>query len=144
MIESSPLSDLAHDARARRARKRAVVVSVTFADAPGSMQTREGAVQYEQGDALVCGAAGDRWPIARDRFLATYAPVAPLASGEPGRYRKRPQTVLARRMDAPFCVPLPDDRGTLRGEAGDWLVQYAPGDLAVVGAEIFKQTYELL
>jgi hypothetical protein len=47
-------------------------------------------------------------------------------------------------MSAPFEVTLSDGRGTLRGNAGDWLVEYAPGDLAVVDAPIFAATYELL
>jgi hypothetical protein len=39
---------------------------------------------------------------------------------------------------------LPDARGTLRGDAGDWLVQYAPDDVAVVAQAIFATTYALL
>ena len=137
-------TDLAHDVRARRARKRPVIVTAAFAAAPGQLATREGTVRYQAGDALVCGAAGDQWPVPRARFDAIYEPLPPLAAGAPGRYRKRPDTVFARRMDAPFEVTLPGRRGTLGGEAGDWLVQYGPGDFAVVGGEIFAQTYELI
>jgi len=136
--------DLAHDPMARRARKRPVVVAVCFAHAPGVLATVEGDVRYAAGDALVTGRAGDRWPVPRARFLETYDPVAPTAPGDDGSYRKRVALVYARRMHAPFSVSLSDARGSLRGEAGDWLVEYAPGDLAVVGDDIFGQTYELL
>jgi hypothetical protein len=47
-------------------------------------------------------------------------------------------------MDQAFSVDLSGGRGTLSGSAGDWLVQYGSGDAAVVGNEIFAQTYELL
>jgi len=138
------IPDLAHDPVARRARKRPVAVAVQFASTPGTLPTPEGDVRYDAGDALVSGKAGDRWPVPRARFLATYDPIAPTASGQDGAYRKRVALVHARRMEQPFAVTLSDDRGTLRGEAGDWLVQYAPGDLAVVDGAIFGQTYELL
>jgi hypothetical protein len=136
--------DLANDHAARRARKRAVDVDVQFATAPGVLTTREGAVRYAVGDALLTGAAGDRWPVSRAYFEAAYEPLAPLRAGADGRYRKRPVVVLAKQMSAPFAITLSDGRGTLRGGRGDWIVQYAPGDSAVVAQSIFAQTYELL
>ena len=42
-----------------------------------------------------------------------------------------------------FDVTLDRDRGTLRGQPGDWLVQYAPSDFSVVSARVFAQTYEV-
>jgi hypothetical protein len=136
--------DLSGDPAARRARKRPVTVQVRFAAAPGTQRTVEGDVRYQYGDAIVTGAANDTWPVPRARFLATYDPVAPTREGESGVYRKRVALVRARRMDAPFEVELSDGRGTLSGGAGDWLVEYAPGDLAVVDGAIFASTYELL
>ena len=136
--------DLAHDRFARRARKRPVQVDVRFAAAPGVLATGEGDVRYDNGDAIVTGAAGDAWPVPRARFLATYDPIPPTRAGEAGGYRKRAALVRARCMDAPFSVTLSDGRGTLSGGAGDWLVEYAPGDLAVVERAIFEATYELL
>ena len=136
--------DLAHDPVAQRARRRPVAVTASFARAPGVLPTAEGDVHYGAGDAIVTGKAGDRWPVPRARFLDTYEAIAPTIAPHDGAYRKRPALVRARRMDAPFAVTLSQARGTLRGDAGDWLVQYAPGDLAVVDGAIFAQTYELL
>lgn len=135
--------DLAHDPAARRARRRPLLVQVRFAAQPGRLSTREGEVAYASGDALVTGAAGDHWPVPRARFIATYAAELPTQAGEDGAYRRRPEEVRARRMDAPFTVTLDGARGSLHGDAGDWLVQYAGGDLAVVDAPIFDATYDL-
>ena len=136
--------DLSEDRAARRARKRAVVVQVVFAEAAGTLSTQEGPVNYSTGDALLTGTEGERWPVTRHIFDQTYAPMAPTRPGKPGRYRKRPLVVWAKPMTDAFNVTLDRDRGTLRGQPGDWLVQYAPSDFSVVGARVFAQTYELL
>jgi PGDYG protein len=136
--------DLREDRAARRARKLAIAMLVEFAAIAGTLVTREGPVQYAQGDALLTGTEGERWPVPRQRFDATYEPVAPLRPGKPGTYRKRPQVVWAKSMHQTFAVELDGGRGTLQGSAGDWLLQYAPGDLSVVSASVFAKTYELL
>lgn len=137
-------SDLSEDRAARRARKRDVALRVEFAPAGGTLMTREGAVSYCAGDALLTGTEGERWPVSRKTFDSSYAPVAPTRPGKPGQYRKRPGEVWAKRMTEPFSVALDGGRGTLKGAVGDWLVQYAPSDFSVVDASVFAQTYELL
>ena len=139
-----PSLDLSEDRAARRARKRAVVVQVQFADQGGTLSTQEGPVHYSTGDALLTGSEGERWPVARGTFDVNYAPVAPTRPGKPGPYRKRPREVWAKPMTDAFDVTLDRDRGILRGQPGDWLVQYAPSDFSVVSARVFAQTYELL
>jgi hypothetical protein len=119
-------------------------VQVEFAATDGTLSTAEGHVNYSTGDALLTGTEGERWPVARDVFDASYAPVAPVRPGKPGQYRKRPLVVWAKPMAGAFEVTLDRDRGTLRGQPGDWLVQYAPSDFSVVGASVFAKTYELL
>jgi hypothetical protein len=136
--------DLRADRDARRARKRPIPVQVEFAPDSGTLQTREGPVAYARGDALLTGSERERWPVPRASFDASYEPVAPTRHGKPGPYRKRPLIVWAKPMAQPFAVTLHDDRGTLRGEPGDWLVQYAPDDLSVVSGSVFSDTYELL
>ena len=143
-MSACPPSDLAQDPSARRARKRPVEVRVEFAPSAGTLRTHEGDVRYRAGDALVSGALADRWPVPRATFDASYLPVPPTRAGEGGIYRKQARDVLVRRMDGPFSVTLGDGRGDLAGAAGDWLVQYAPGDLAIVAGAIFGDTYELL
>jgi hypothetical protein len=123
---------------------RPVEVAVEFAGADGILTTREGPVQYRQGDASLMWIDGERWPVTRKTFDESYEPVTPLPPGEPGRYQKRPRSVWAKSMREPFIVTLDQRRGVLRGDAGHCLVQYAPGDQCVVGAGVFARTYELL
>jgi hypothetical protein len=46
-------------------------------------------------------------------------------------------------MDAPFAVALPDGE-RLAGQAGDWLLDYGDANLAIVAAEIFSMTYDVV
>lgn len=133
--------DLERDPAGGWYRKRPLPVAVEFAAMAGTVQTLEGAVRYDAHDALLTGVEGERWPVARARFDATYVAVAPTQPGEAGRYLKHPQRVRARRMDAAFCVRI---RGgdVLSGGAGDWLLQYAPGEHGIVLARVFAATYD--
>lgn len=121
-----------------------MVVQVEFAGGDGTLETQEGPVHYSKHDALLTGIGRERRRVGRDRFDATYVPVAPTRHGKAGPYRKRPMLVWAKPMHHPFDVAVDRDRESLRGQAGDWLVQYAPSDISVVGARLFAQTYELL
>jgi len=136
--------DLAHDPDAHRARKRPVTLQVAFAASAGTLATRQGNIEHLQGDALVTGTEGERWPVSRARFEASYEPVAPLRMGKPGRYRKRALSVWARMVRTELDLELDEGRGSLRARPGDWLVQYGKGDFGVISASIFAQTYELL
>lgn len=119
------------------------VVSVQFADAPGVLESAVGLNRYAAGDALLTGSTGDRWCVSRDRFDAKYQPEAPLSPGEPGRYRNRPVLVLAKRMSVAFTVERSAGGDLLQGKAGDWLVQYAPGDHGIVAATRFDRVYRV-
>lgn len=135
--------DLSLDPRAWRARKKPVAVHAQFAGRPGTLATREGPVRYEAGAALLTGTASERWPVERGTFDATYEPLAGTVPGQDGAYRKRPRDVLARRLDQPTTIAIAAG-DPLRGQPGDWLLQYGPGEYGIVGNDIFSATYELL
>jgi uncharacterized protein (DUF2237 family) len=120
------------------------VVAVEFAVAPGALQSAVGLNRYAMGDALLTGSTGDRWCVSRDRFDAKYRPEPPLLPGRAGNYRNRPVAILARRMTHSFTVERTAGGDLLRGAAGDWLVQYAPGDHGVVAAARFDSVYRVL
>lgn len=116
-------------------------VAVEFAAVAGELMSLEGPNRYAPGDAIVTGASGERWVVSRERFDAKYAPEGGIAHGEPGAYRNRPSVVLAKEMREPFSIARSAAGDVLTGDAGDWLMQYAPGDYGVVKAARFAKVY---
>ena len=135
--------DLAADADARWAIKDEVV-AVEFAQGAGMLVSAVGPNAYQAGDALITGSTGDRWCVSRDRFDAKYEPVPPAPHGHSGRYRNRPLKVRAKRMTEPFMVQRTAGGDWLKGTAGDWLLEYSPGDRGVVAAARFESVYRKL
>lgn len=136
------LSDLRAFPDAFPAYKRPVSVEVEFAEDAGTIQTREGQVAFEVGDAILTGVEGERWPVSRKHFFDTYSPELPTRAGQSGLYRKRLIWIWAWRTPSPLNIPLPSGRGILHAESGDFVVQHDINDWSVVGASIFAQTYE--
>jgi len=119
-------------------------MSVEIATSDGVIETLEGDVRYRAGDALLTGTRGERWPVQRHKFVASYEPVPPTKQGESGTYVKKPIVARALRIQEDFEVKVGWQPDKLRGAPGDWLLQYGPGDYGVVTASIFDQTYDLL
>ncbi len=142
-MSSIDLSDIGRHPKVFLAVKLPIAVSVTFAENPGTVQTREGMVDYREGDALLTGVEGEQWPVVREKFFQSYQAVLPTSDGKPGSYVKRPMNVMCLRVDHSLNVPLNSNRGILQARPGDYLVQYQPGDLAVVGATIFQKSYQI-
>jgi hypothetical protein len=136
--------DLRQDAAARRVIKDETV-DVEFAATQGELMSLEGPNRYLPGDALITGSSGERWVVSRERFDAKYLPAdAALTHGQAGAYRNRPAVVLAKQMNHAFLLARSANGGdVLRGAAGDWIMQYAPGDYGVVQAARFAKVYRL-
>lgn len=126
-----------------KAVKKPIPVQVEFASASAEIQTEEGPVQCASGDALMTGAAGERWPIERRRFEATYEPVAPIRMGENGAYLKKIETVDAQQTATEVEIDLGPSQGTLRAKPGDWIVTSNDGHRWVVASDIFQKTYDI-
>lgn len=118
------------------------VVQVCFAKSGGGLASQEGLNRYSAGDALITGSTGNRWVVSRDRFDAKYEPVAPLKAGEDGAYRNKPVPVLAKQIHEPFSVNRSAGGDRLQGRAGDWLMQYGPGDFGIVEKKRFEAVYK--
>ncbi len=142
MTSIIPLADidLAKEATAKRYVKDEVV-AVVFANSVGEIASREGANRYSIGDALITGSTGDCWSVSRDRFDAKYLPVPPHAHGRDGVYRSKPIPILAKQMSEAFAVERSAGGDVIRGNAGDWLLQYAPGDYGIVENAKFTKVY---
>lgn len=132
--------DLRQDRRAASYVKHETV-QVVFAPGTGCLASREGPNHYFAADALITGSGGDRWSVARDRFDQRYQPVPPLAHGADGAYRSRPLPVLARQIPEAFKARRSLAGDLLRGNPGDWLLQYAPGDWGIVEDGKFRRLY---
>jgi hypothetical protein len=117
------------------------VVQVVFAASDGEVMSREGPNRYAAGDALITGSTGDRWCVSRQRFDEKYLPLPPLEHGIAGQYRNRAVPVLAKQMHSPFTAARCEGGDVLSGKAGDWLLQYAPGDYGVVESTRFSSVY---
>jgi len=128
----------------QKARKREVLVSVVFCKESAIIDTLEGQVQCEPGDAIVTGVQGEEWPVTRERFEQLYEAVSPLRMGEDGEYRRLAHEVEAARLIRPCRVSLSGKRGHLSGNAGDWLVRHSDGGLGIVAAGVFEKTYFLV
>lgn len=137
------LIDLEREPRSVKAQKKPIPVSVVFATNDGEMLTLEGVVKYRKGDALLTGVKGESWPMERLKFDNYYEPYREERDGFKSLYVKRDQLVWALRLEKEFSINLSNERGILRGMPGDWLVQYSPGDVAVVNASIFEASYEV-
>lgn len=122
--------------------KNPAPVFIEFALQPGELQTREGVVRYQAGDALATGAGGERWPIRGQQFAETYEPISPLEFGHDGSYKKRYLMVDAKQLHEIADVDLGNGQGTLHAKIGDWLLTAPNGDRWVVADLIFKSTYQ--
>lgn len=125
-------------------RKREVEVSVVFCRKTDTVTTLEGPVRCEPGDANVTGVHGEQWPVHRPLFETLYEPIFPVLMGNDGRYRSLPHTVATARLTQPHLIRLPDNRGSLNGSAGDWLVRQRDGSLGIVASDIFAKTYDII
>ena len=135
--------DLNDDPEAQRAAKDEAV-QVQFATQDGSLVSAVGLNHYVTGDALITGSTGDRWCVSRERFDAKYRAVPPTQPGAAGAYRNRPVTVLAKQMQQPFSVLRQAGGDVLIGSAGDWLLQYGPGDHGIVDRARFARVYRII
>jgi hypothetical protein len=142
--QSGYLPEISANPRRVMARKRPFELQVEFAPESCLVQTPEGKVHAQAGDAIVTGTVGERWSVSPARFGAGYTPVPPTVAGQSGRYRTRPIEVLAVPMTGPFDVLLSDGRSRLHGQRGDWLVDYGDGSLGVVAKSVFATTYEVV
>ena len=130
--------------RWQHARRRPLVLEVAFAHENIVIDTLEGLVPAEKGDAVITGVWGERWPVPSTRFAELYEPVSTTRMSEDGRYRRRAGVVRTTRLEQPLSLFLTDEQGVLTGNVGDWLVQHTDGRFGIVADDIFERTYELI
>lgn len=125
--------------------RKSITLSVQFAHENAVIQTLEGPVACAEGDAIVTGVREEHWPIQRSRFMATYQHASDKnLMGRDGLYQRKSISVQARRLETAEALTLGNNRGSLAGRPGDWLVQSEEGDFWIVADGIFQETYEPL
>jgi hypothetical protein len=117
------------------------VVAVEFASVPGVLMSAVGPNHYRAGDALITGSTGDRWCVTRERFDAKYRSCDGTTDGSSGDYRNLPVVVFAKQIHEPFRVARSPGGDVLTGNAGDWAIEYAPGDCGLVDRARFEKVY---
>lgn len=137
-------ADLSKHPRAVRVMKLPIPLRVCFASSAGTLQTLEGPVSYQPGDAILTGNEGESWPMHHSEFNETYEPLGETTFGSDGLYVKKPIEVCAVQLDHPEDILIEEGRGQLHGEQGDWLVEYSSGKYGIVSGNIFEKTYRIL
>ena len=117
-------------------------VDVVFAKEVGTLMSLEGPNAFAAGDAVIRAASGEQWVVSHDRFVAKYLPSGYHQVGQDGPYRNIPTPVWALLMTQAFSIARSVDGDVLTGAAGDWLLQYAPGDYGVVQQQRFSRVYK--
>lgn len=115
-----------------------VEVRVAFSSAAGTVQTLEGPQFHGEGDAIITGLKGERWPVLREEFERRYEAI----TGQPERYRKRVFRVWAQQLTALRTVYAPSG-AELHGQAGSWVVHGPDEAVSVVDPEVFARSYAL-
>ena len=121
--------------------KKPIPAKVSFALADGEMETLEGLVKFQKGDALNIGSLGEHWPISRATFESTYEPQGNFQMGLDGMYVKKFMRVNAVQVNCATTIELSQQRGALAAVVGDWVVTDPNGKQWVVANQIFRDTY---
>jgi hypothetical protein len=132
--------ELAKDTMAHVVMKKAIPLKVEFAMTDGTLETKEGPVRFEAGQAILTGTQGEQWPMPREKLEATYN----LVDAEKGMWAKKPIEVLGKQIDEPFTVNVSWSNDPLAGKKGDWLVQFGKDDYGIVDKKIFEETYDVV
>ena len=128
--------DLSQDPEGFETAKLPIPLEFRYAETDETIETKEGSVGAQAGDAIMTGTEGEEWPIPAEKFAETYDDLGD------GTAAKKNIPVFAKEMAEPFQVKVSWSDDLLQGEAGDYLVQYGVGDYGVVGREIFGKTYK--
>jgi len=139
IIGDTFMPELADDQKSFRCFKKPIPLEFRIAQGPEEVQTKEGPVDARQGDYIMTGTKGENWPIPADQFNYDIL----TQDGNTGTAAKKKIIVSAKEMSKPFEVKVSWSASTLKGNPGDYLVHYGPGDYGVVGREIFQETYEM-
>lgn len=118
--------------------KKPVVIDYRFATVTEVIETLEGPVTAQPGDAVITGVKGEQYPIQRFKFDDWYVIT------EEGKAYKKPMVVEAEKMDVEFEVKVSWANEPIKGKVGDYRLTYGPGDFGAVAADVFAESYDIV
>ena len=118
--------------------KKPIPVKYSIAEEAYTVETKEGPVKCKKGDAIMTGVEGEVWPIPFKKFKKTYDIVSDTKA------TKKKILVQCSQLTLPVLVKVSWSEDLLKGEIGDYLVQYGKDDYGIVGKSIFKKSYTIV
>lgn len=125
-----------------RYQKRRLPVSVCFARVSGVLDTLEGKIAFQSGDAIVTAKTGESWVVSKTRFLQMYEPDQASVPWADGIYWKKVGLISATRQTEDFQVVI--EGGILYGSCGDWLIEDDNEFKWIVSDTLFRDSYNLI
>ena len=110
---------VSRDPRHISVQKLPLKLNVQFVKSGVLVETLEGDVSEQTGDAIVTGLNAEKWPVLRHLFLGKYAPVSPTKLGEYGQYQTLQKVYNALQINENFVVALPGNESLLQGAPDD-------------------------
>lgn len=121
-----------------KATKKPIVISYRLATSVEVINTLEGPVTAEVGDAIITGVKGEQYPVPRPNFDDWYTIV------EPGKAFKKAMTVEVEQLTAPREVTVGWSANPIHGDVGDYFITYGPNNFGIVRKDIFLETYDIV
>lgn len=119
-----------------------LLFNVFFVIEPGKIESLEGLISYQAGDAIITGVNHEQWPVSKEKFPCLYLPLPGQYYGNNGQYLRRTTKVWASQIEHPFFIQRPGDC-KINGHAFDWLIQDSNMDNRIVADGIFQKTYRI-
>ena len=102
---------------------------------PGTVDTLEGPVDYQEGHKIITGPKGEKYPVSPEKFADYYD------DNEDGT--ATPKKIFKRAKLADHHGVVKASWGDLNYKAGeDVIVRHGENDYGVVKKDIFAQTYD--
>ena len=100
------------------------------------IRTLEGYVFCNKNDIIITGIMNEQYPLPAKEFLKNYKIINHYQAS------KRLKVVNCLEMHNKFKVKVSWGESVLKGEKGDYLIEYNKNDFGIVQKNIFEKTYE--
>lgn len=113
------------------------------ASGPGTIETADGPVTYEDGDFIVSMPSGERYPIPARMYFGTYQQLGQIGDWTIGRRLIHLRRVWPVTSDA-VELTYPDRRARLHAARGAWIYKCDDDDLGIINADVNTKTHSII